>query len=306
MTFVLAHLSDPHLGPLPTPRVRELAGKRILGFANWQRRRRIYHRADVLAAIVADMRQAAPDHIAVTGDLINIALEAEYAPAARWLASLGTAADVTFVPGNHDAYVRSAAHHALLHWGDHMRHDDAEGAKILDHANHFPFVRRRGPLALIGLSTAVPTAPFLATGGLGNDQLARLADVLARLRDAPVLRVVLMHHPPLPKASDRHKHLVDATAFRRVIAEHGAELILHGHDHVHAVTWLDGPAGRVPAVGVPSASGAVAGDKDPAGYNLYRIDGSPGAWKCEALSRGLRPGHDGVVDLARRMLIGEP
>ncbi len=306
MTFVLAHLSDPHLGPLPTPRVAELAGKRILGFTNWQRRRRSDHRADVLAAIVADMRQAAPDHVAVTGDLINIALEAEFAPAARWLASLGPAADVTFVPGNHDAYVRSAAHHALLHWGSHMGHDNVEGAKILDHASHFPFLRRRGPVALIGLSTAVPTAPFLATGWLGAGQVTRLADLLGRLAHEKLFRVVLIHHPPRPKPSDRTKHLVDAAAFRRVIAAHGADLILHGHDHVHALSWLDGPAGRVPAVGVPSASGALDGDKDPAGYNLYRIDGAPGAWRCEAISRGLRRGHDGVVDLARRTLIGEP
>jgi 3',5'-cyclic AMP phosphodiesterase CpdA len=316
MTFVLAHLSDPHLGPLPKPRVAELAGKRILGFANWQRRRRVYHRSDVLAAIVADMRQAAPDHVAVTGDLINIALEAEFAPALRWLASLGSAADVTFVPGNHDAYVRSKARHSLLHWGSHMRHDDPlpnplplagegrEGANVPEYATHFPFLRRRGPLALIGLSTAVPTAPFLATGRLGHEQLMRLSDLLPRLRKEPLFRVVLIHHPPLPKPSDRAKHLVDAAAFRRVIAEHGAELILHGHDHVHAVTWLDGPTGRVPAVGVPSASGALDGDKDPAGYNLYSIGGAPSAWRCEAVSRGLRHGRDGVVELTRRMLIG--
>jgi 3',5'-cyclic AMP phosphodiesterase CpdA len=305
MTFVLAHLSDPHLAPLPTPRIAELAGKRMLGFANWQRRRRIYHRVDVLAAIVDDMRREAPDHVAVTGDLVNIALEAEFTPALRWLSALGLPADVTVVPGNHDAYVRSTAQHAARHWGDYMR-GDGEAALPAHRAVHFPFLRRRGPIAIVGLSTAVPTAPFLATGRLGADQLTRLAELLARLVHDKLFRVVLIHHPPLPKPSDRAKHLVDAAAFRRVIAEHGAELILHGHDHVHAVTWLDGPAERIPTVGVPSASGALDGDKDPAGYNLYAIDGQPGAWQCEALSRGLRHGHDGVVELTRRTLIGAP
>ena len=42
--FVLAHLSDPHLGPVPTPRLAELAGKRALGFLNWHRKRRAIHR----------------------------------------------------------------------------------------------------------------------------------------------------------------------------------------------------------------------------------------------------------------------
>ena len=45
----------------------------------------------------------------------------------------------------------------------------------------FPFVRRRGPLALIGLSTAVPTPPFMATGRLGEAQLARLGETLVAL-----------------------------------------------------------------------------------------------------------------------------
>ena len=72
------------------------------------------------------------------------------------------------MPGNHDVYIRGAARFPQLHWGDYMRGDD--GAETA-----FPFLRRRGPLALIGLSSAVPTAPFMATGRLGGEQLARLA-----------------------------------------------------------------------------------------------------------------------------------
>ena len=44
--FVLAHLSDPHLAPLPMPRPRELLAKRGLGYLNWLRKRRSIHRAD--------------------------------------------------------------------------------------------------------------------------------------------------------------------------------------------------------------------------------------------------------------------
>ena len=134
--FALAHLSDPHLGPIPTPRLRELINKRGLGIVNWYRRRHRHHSADVLAAVVADMKAQSPDHIAVTGDLVNVSLDSEFARAARWLDTVGKPQDVTLTPGNHDSYIRHAADHAAEHWGDYMRGDD--GAT-------FPFVRRHGP-----------------------------------------------------------------------------------------------------------------------------------------------------------------
>ena len=63
MTFVLAHLSDPHLAPLPQPRLAELIGKRATGFVNWRRKREAIHRPEVLARIVADLKaQSAGSH----------------------------------------------------------------------------------------------------------------------------------------------------------------------------------------------------------------------------------------------------
>lgn len=293
--FVLAHLSDPHLGPIPTPPLRELLNKRGLGLINWYRKRHRHHDADVLRAIVADMKAHAPGHIAVTGDLVNISLPAEFARAATWLQSLGAPEDVTLTPGNHDAYIRRAAGHAAEHWGDYMRGDD--GAT-------FPFVRRRGPVALIALTTSVPTGPFMATGKLGDAQLARLGEILAALKREPVFRVVLIHHPPIPSRGHHMKRLIDAPKLRAILAEHGAELLLHGHNHEQQLIWLDGPKGRIPAVGVPSASAIISAHDEPAAYNLYRIVGEPGAWDCEAVTRGLRAGHTGVTELKRQRLIG--
>jgi 3',5'-cyclic AMP phosphodiesterase CpdA len=291
MAFLLAHLSDPHLAPLPAPRWSELIGKRVTGYINWQRRRRFIHDASVLAKIVADLRAQAPGTIAVTGDLTNIALHEEFVRGGAWLTALGAPPDVMVIPGNHDAYVRAAAAEPERCWGDFMRGDDG--------TRGFPFVRRRGPLALIGLSTAVPTAPFMATGRLGEAQLARLAETIVALAREKVFRVVLIHHPPVSQAS-RHKRLTDAAQFLRVIGMHGAELVLHGHDHLHMLNWLSGPNGaRVPAVGVPSASAAPGTSKDAAAYNLYAIDGAPGAWTCEMTSRGV--GSAGTVMQQRRL-----
>ena len=38
--FRLAHISDPHLGPLPKVGLGDLASKRAFGYFNWQRNRR--------------------------------------------------------------------------------------------------------------------------------------------------------------------------------------------------------------------------------------------------------------------------
>ena len=127
-TFTLAHLSDPHLPPLPAARLRDLTGKRALGYLNWTRNRHKYHRREVLDALVADMQAQRPDHIAVTGDLVNLALEAEFAPAQAWLESVGTPQQVTVVPGNHDAYVRATRHRFAGAFEQYLR-GDARGGR---------------------------------------------------------------------------------------------------------------------------------------------------------------------------------
>ena len=150
--FTLAHLSDWHLASRPA--LSELIGKRGLGYINWHRGRKKIHRPDVLDATIHDLKAAAPDHIAVTGDLVNLSLPDEYNRARGWLQTLGSPRDVTLVPGNHDIYVRRVQQAPAKYWADYMRGDDG--------LDRFPFVRRRGNVALIGLSTALPTAPLLA------------------------------------------------------------------------------------------------------------------------------------------------
>ncbi|WP_407050169.1 metallophosphoesterase family protein [Methyloraptor flagellatus] len=148
--FRLAHISDPHLGPLPEPRLRELIGKRVLGYLNWRLNRgRGGMRPAVLDALVADLRAHAPDHVAVTGDIVNIALDAELEPARQWIASLGSPHDVSVVPGNHDAYVPGALHRATESWGDYMCGDDGDIVRFPSCAGAAPSrssaSRRRSP-----------------------------------------------------------------------------------------------------------------------------------------------------------------
>jgi 3',5'-cyclic AMP phosphodiesterase CpdA len=278
--FALAHLSDPHLPPLPAARIRDLMGKRALGYLNWTRNRHKYQRRDVLDALVSDMHGQAPDHIAITGDFVNLALEAEFEPARAWLEAVGSPDRVSIVPGNHDAYVRATQHHFPKTFANYLDGDDAS-----DHGGPFPFLRRRGPLALIGVSSAVPTPPLMATGWLGRNQLDALDRLLSRLSAEQLFRVLLIHHPL--RSDSRAKRLTDSGELRALLKQHGAELILHGHDHIHSTMWIDGPDGTIPAIGVPSASALAHGRYPAAAYNLFSIERDGDAWRCQQTVRGI-------------------
>jgi 3',5'-cyclic AMP phosphodiesterase CpdA len=291
--FTLAHLSDPHIAPLPKPRLIELAGKRALGYLNWTRNRHKYQRREVLDALVADLQSQAPDHIAVTGDLVNLALRAEFAPALAWLEGVGPPDRVTAIPGNHDAYVSTTRHLFGETFLNYIAGDDAN-------SGFFPAVRRRGPIALISLSTAVPTAPLLATGTLGRDQLASLDRVLAQLAAEDTFRVLLVHHPL--RSDSRHKRLTDSADLLALIKRHGVELVLHGHDHVHSTLWVEGPNGEIPAIGVPSASALAHGRYPAAAYNLFAIERDNAGWRCEQVVRSLDHGLQ-VREIKRARLI---
>jgi 3',5'-cyclic AMP phosphodiesterase CpdA len=264
--FTLAHLSDPHLPPLPEPRLAELLSKRALGYLNWTRNRHKYQRREVLDALVSDLNAQAADHIAVTGDFVNLALEAEFAPARAWLETVGRPDRVSVVPGNHDAYVRATQQPPVR-------------------GEAFPYLRRRGPLALIGVSSGVPTPPLMATGWLGQSQLAALDSLLSRLAAEHLFRVLLIHHP-LRSASSA-KRLTDSTELLALLKRHGVELVLHGHDHVHSTIRVDGPNGTIPVIGVSSASALAHGRYPAAAYNLFSIAREDGRWRCRQTTRGI-------------------
>src|ERR1700759_4575946 len=293
MAFTLAHFSDPHLPPLPKPRLKDLAGKRVLGYLNWTRNRHKYYRREVLDALVRDLQAERPDHIAVTGDLINLALPAEFAPAQAWLQSVGQADRVTAIPGNHDAYVRATRHRFVESFGEYLRGDGPA-------SQDFPFLRRRGPVALIGLSSAVPPAPFMATGTLGATQIPALERSLVTLSTEQVFRVLLVHQPL--RSDSRPKRLTDSAALIALIGKYGVELILHGHDPIHSTMWFDGPDRKIPSIGVPAASALARGRHPAAAYNLYAIEREGNAWRVEQVSRGLG-GHLQVSEIGRKRLL---
>ena len=176
---------------------------------------------------------------------------------------------------------RPAKHFPKI-WADYFHGD---GAASNDAAT-FPFVRRRGPLALIGVSTAIPTAPFMATGRLGRAQRDALEKLLPQLAAENLFRVLMIHHPPVTSKGRWTARLRDSNELLALLAKHGVELVLHGHDHRHATVWLDGPGTKIPAIGVPSASALARGHNQPAAYNLFSIEKSGDGWRCDHRVRG--------------------
>lgn len=307
MEFTLAHISDLHIGPVTGFRLRDWGFKRVTGLYNWHQRRRHAHLPETLAAIVADLKAQTPDHIAVTGDLTNLGLPSEIERAERWLRALGSGTIVTAIPGNHDIYVRMRGDPGVARWGAYMQDLPATATSTTVGpwpAPTFPFVRRLGRVALVGLNSAAPMPPFIAAGHLGAAQLDRLRTRLSELRAEGLARVVLIHHPPLVGQAPLSRGLRDAAELQRVLSETGAELILHGHNHIAMQASWPGPSSAIPVIGVPSASmGQRYKHEHLARYHLYRIKITDTGTVIELVARGLKEPGAPVVEIERRQLM---
>lgn len=263
----LAHVTDPHLGPLLRPTLAELRSKRLSGFLSWEFRRSFRHRQEVLEAVLADMAEWRPDQVAVTGDLANLSLPEEFVRAAAWLRRLGAPENVGLVPGNHDAYVEGSWRAGRQLWQPWMTGDDGRPG--------FPWLRRRPPLLLIGLSSAEPSPWFRATGRLGRAQIEALDALLSAVADEDSIRILLVHHPPLAGVP-RRKALLDRAELAAVLARHGVELVLSGHIHRFELGRLETGARPVPVLVTPSASLLADGPKR-GGYCRITVSGDRSA-----------------------------
>lgn len=307
--FRLAHISDIHLSPLPRAPLTALFSKRITGYLNWKINRKSGMKNDTLDVLVSHLMAQQPNHIAVTGDLVNLALDEEFARARDWLAMLGPTDAVSVVPGNHDAYVSGALERAIDTWRPNLTGDQSTQSHI------FPYQRQRQGVDLIGLNSAITTAPFMATGLFDAKQERATIPLLRHGKEAGRFRIVMIHHPPFANATAHHKRLLGDDRFRSIIAEHGAELVLHGHTHVDSYELIEGPGAPVPVIGVPSASKAPArttgaskattGHHSPARYNLFDISGAAGKWSCSFREFGFPAhvsNHPSITELSSRTL----
>ena len=306
----LAHLTDLHLPIVARPKPAELLSKRAFGYLSWRRNRQFRHRKSALDAIVADAARARPDFTAISGDLVNISLISEFSYAAQWLNENFDARAVALVPGNHDAYVRMPWREGAGMFAGFMvgARGESEAMRAPTDAEDFPFVRSVGEVSLVFANSAPPTAPGLATGRLGPEQIRRIGLELARLKAAGQCRVLVLHHPVTEGATSGRKALDDRGALRSALAACGVELVLHGHTHHSIWASVETPEGPRPVIGGASAShGDAHGKYRPARYNLFTIErDAPTGWRIEVEVRELDPAIGEVKTADRRTLLPGP
>ena len=78
--------------------------------------------------------------------------------------------------------------------------------------------------------------------------------------------------------------------WKLLLSNRGAELVIHGHNHINMLAWGTGPSGRFPIVGAPSASLGARHRHEPLGrYNLYRIESAERSIACDRAAGWLSP-----------------
>jgi 3',5'-cyclic AMP phosphodiesterase CpdA len=253
----VAHLSDLHFGEADPARVAELA---------------------------ADVRAAAPDAVAVSGDLTRRALPAEFEAAFTFLASLD--APLLVVPGNHDI-----PHSAL--WERFMAPKRRwHAARVTAPAERLDLPedagRDCGPLRLIGLDTVSRAHWHVdwSAGAVPPHRLGKLAHELVVEAGAPTLLVC--HHPLHHALWARNRHTPrGARATIKLLHEQGVTAVLCGHLHRAEIIPLhaEGPLQvMAPSAFSPRGTGA------PNGWNLIEMDGREMRVSTrEVTSRGWQP-----------------
>jgi 3',5'-cyclic AMP phosphodiesterase CpdA len=199
---VVAHLSDPHL----------LAGGALqYGAIDTEAR---------LERALARLRRLdpAPQAIVFTGDLADRAEPKAYLRLRELVEPLAASigATVVWVMGNHDE--RAAYSSGLFDAASDEPQD-----RVYDVAG----------LRIVALDTSVPGWHH---GELADDQLGRLADVLAE--PAPHGTVLALHHPPIPVPMMRIAEIIE------LLDQHRLAEVVRGSDvraiiggHYHFTSW---------------------------------------------------------------------
>lgn len=266
--FRLAHFSDIHVTHPPT---RGGWGgfvarpKRWVGALNYALGGRRAHFRGVearIAALLAAVEAASPDHVLCTGDLTAMAYEAEMAEARRLFAEASaTAARYTVLPGNHDRYVAEAEPRVF----------ERHFAELADAGRGYPYVKRVGPgVSVVVVDVTRPTGLLDSSGRAGEDQLARLAALLSAPERAEDFVIVALHYAlyRVDGRRDRPGHGVrDDLALVEVLDRPSSRVDLVLHGHIHRPYQV-----RTARRDVSCAGSATDLHVREAGFDVYEID----------------------------------
>jgi len=242
------------------------------------------------------------DHIALSGDLTNIGMPAEHRQSLAWLKLAGTPEKVSAIPGNHDIYCRLWFDQGTKRWAEYMSSTENTNSGENIPVEPFPFVRRWGDIALIGVNSAIPTRTGSAIGFVGDTQRKRLECVLKTLGAHNVCRIVMIHHPPLPEQAPSSRALRDADALEDLLMNAGAELVIHGHNHKNMLEYRAWNGHAMPVVGVPSFS-AASDTSEPAAYNIYTFTPAGSRYSVDLTQRRISDDHEAVYEVRHERLL---
>jgi 3',5'-cyclic AMP phosphodiesterase CpdA len=138
---------------------------------------------------------------------------------------VGPPEKVCLAPGNHDTYASESWINLQAEWGGYLPEGGVDG---------FPLIKRIGGVLLLSLSSAVPTRPISACGLVGRGQMERLRTVLDE--STQQLRVLMLHHPPLPGMVQFRKRLRDARRLEQALGSDGVDVVFYGHRHRNLTT----------------------------------------------------------------------
>lgn len=281
----LVHISDIHLLPIKLNSKFDLFNKRIIGYLNLRYNRTSELSQEYLEKIILSIKAKKPDHWAITGDLVNLALDFEFEQAKKWLAHIDEPQNISLTFGNHEAYIKKSYAKACKTFNEYLKSD-------LIVSSSFPNVKIRKNVAIISVSSAIATPPFYAAGWFDEAQSLLLAKILHYTREKNLFRIIQIHHPPKRSLTPLRKGLYGIKRFVNVIKQEGCELILHGHTHKDTLTYIN----EVPLVGVGNTAKFHAG---LANYNWFDITNNMGVFNCRLKRYGAN--SKGEIDLLQEV-----
>lgn len=259
----LAHYSDIHVTIPPlSGGVSGLLGKRITGTMNYYFGGRRTHFAGAegrIRSLLEDIDAQGVDHALCTGDVTQMSRKEEFARCAAIFGDRLQQPDkYTVIPGNHDRYTVAA---------DRERRFERYFGTLA--AEQYPFVKRIGPLAIVGLDVARAAGLLDSSGLVGDAQLDRLAKIVREEVRPEEFVVLAMHYGLYRKHGqpDRPRHGI--RDFERIVSlvkddDTHVDMVVHGHMH---------EAYRIDVLGVPEfCSGSATDLYGACGYSIYEID----------------------------------
>lgn len=273
-TFKISHLSDLHLTSNPSARRSELKWGRLSGMNDAFRH--------VLTSKVVQNSQL----IVVTGDVTDRGDIKAWSWFVKSLTDAGVKSRTLAITGNHDLCSLGAR----IGSRSKLKRSDLErasnGLLLAGQPGKFPWARVVDPnvviFALDTNNSGNRTALSNAVGRIGEQQMQRFSELLAKHIRIPVKIVAIHHSPNIPEKAtairrgqrpkshfDRRTHQIpqnERREFRRLCVAGKIRLVIHGHLHEAEDRRVNG----LRIIGAPATTEPLNMSNQDRQYQIYQ------------------------------------